>query len=130
MAIVDLNIGGLFQPTEATVDQSSYDGDTLLNVNALSPNTTLNITNTTDSPDVLELQQTIGIGLLSTSTVNLGENANVKLTGLAGVNVGSSFNYNLADGSTLEMTSDFLSLGLGNTINVDLGAEGTSTFIY
>src|SRR5690606_24484081 len=50
--------------------------------------------------------------------------------GLAGVNVGSTFNYNLGDGSTLEMTSDFISLGLGNTTNIDLGDEGTSTFIY
>src|SRR5690606_37697112 len=112
------------------VDQSDYDGDTLLNAKALSPNTTLNINNSTDSPDVLELQQTISVGLLSTSTVNLGDDANVKLTGLAGVNVGSTFNYNLSEGSTLEMTSSFLSLGLGNTINVDLGEDATSTFIY
>jgi len=130
MATVDLDLGGLLQPTTATVDQADYDGDTLLNARALSPNTTLNVTNTTDSPDVLELQQTIGIGVLSTNTVNLGENANVKLTGLAGANVGSTFNYNLENGSTLEMTSDFLSLGLGNTINVDLGEDATSTFIY
>jgi len=130
MATVNLDVGGLLQPTEQTVDQSSYDGDTLLNVNALSPNTTLTVTNTNDSPDVLELQQTIGIGLLSTTTLNLGENANVKLTGLAGVNAGSTFNYNLENGSTLEMTSEFLSLGLGNTVNVDLGADATSTFVY
>jgi len=130
MATVDLDIGGLLQPTTATVDQSDYDGDTLLNVNALSPNTTLNINNSTGSDDVLELQQTVSVGLLSTSTVNLGDDANVKLTGLAGVNVGSTFNYNLSEGSSLEMTSSFLSLGLGNTINVDLGENATSTFIY
>jgi preprotein translocase subunit YajC len=130
MATVDLDIGGLFQPTTATVDQSDYDGDTLLNAKALSPNTTLNINNSTGSEDVLELQQTISVGLLSTSTVNLGDDANVKLTGLAGVNVGSTFNYNLSEGSTLEMTSNFLSLGLGNSINVDLGQDATSTFIY
>src|SRR5690606_14506364 len=53
-----------------------------------------------------------------------------KLTGLAGVNAGSTFNYNLENGSTLEMTSEFLSLGLGNTVNVDLGADATSTFVY
>lgn len=130
MATVNLDIGGLLQPTTATVDQSDYDGDTLLNARALSPNTTLNINNSTDSDDVLELQQTISVGLLSTTTVNLGDNANVKLTGLAGVNVGSTFNYNLSQGSTLEMTSNFLSLGLGNTVNVDLGADATSTLIY
>lgn len=130
MATVNLDLGGLLNDPEKTVDQSSYDGDTILNARALTGNTTLNITNTTDSPDVLELQQTISVGLLSTSTVNLGENANVKLTGLAGVNAGSTFNYNLSDGSTLEMTSNFLSLGLGNTVNVDLGADATSTFIY
>jgi len=130
MATVDLDVGGLFQPSTQTVDQSSYNGDTLLNVNALSPNTTLTVTNTTPTDDVLELQQTIGVGLLSTSTLNLGENANVKLTGLAGVTVGSTFNYNLDNGSTLEMTSDFLSVGLANTVNINMDADGTSTFIY
>ncbi|PJX20547.1 hypothetical protein CAP48_19320 [Advenella sp. S44] len=130
MATVNLDIGGVLQPTTATVDQSDYDGDTLLNARALSPTTTLNVNNSTGSDDVLELQQTISVGLLSTSTVNLGDDANVKLTGLAGVNVGSTFNYNLSEGSTLEMTSDFLSLGLGNSINVDLGEDATSTFIY
>ncbi|HLU01505.1 MAG TPA: Hint domain-containing protein [Advenella sp.] len=130
MATVNLNIGGLFQPTTATVDQSQYDGNTLLNVNALSPNTTLNINNATGSDDVLELQQTISVGLLSTSTVNLGEDAHVKLSGLAGVNIGSTFNYNLSEGSTLEMSSSFLSLGLGNTVNIDLGQDATSTLIY
>ncbi|MGX9935271.1 Hint domain-containing protein [Advenella kashmirensis] len=130
MATVNLDIGGLLQPTTETIDQSDYDGDTLLNARALSPNTTLNINNSTGSEDVLELQQTISVGLLSTSTVNLGDDANVKLTGLAGVNVGSTFNYNLSEGSTLEMTSNFLSLGLGNSINVDLGQDATSTFIY
>jgi len=130
MATVDLDIGGILQPTNVTVDQGDYDGDTLLNARALSPNTTLNITNSADTNDVLELQQTLTLGVLSTSTVNLEENANVQLTGLAGVNVGSTFNYNLANGSTLEMTSNFLSLGLGNTINIDLGDTGTSTFIY
>src|SRR5690606_3942129 len=123
--------GGLLQPSNVTVDQADYDGDTLLNARALSPSTTLNIENSTDSSDVLELQQTISVGLLSTATVNLGENANVKLTGLAGVNVGSTFNYNLDNGSTLEMTSNFISLGLGNTVNINMG-EGTdtSTLIY
>lgn len=130
MATVNLDIGGLLQPTTADIDQSDYDGDTVLNARALSPDTTLNIANSTGSEDVLELQQTISVGLLSTSTVNLDEDANVKLTGLAGVNVGSTFNYNLSEGSTLEMTSNFLSLGLGNSINVDLGEDATSTFIY
>jgi len=131
MATVNLDIGGLLQPSNVTVDQADYDGDTLLNARALSPSTTLNIENSTDSSDVLELQQTISVGLLSTATVNLGENANVKLTGLAGVNVGSTFNYNLDNGSTLEMTSNFISLGLGNTVNINMG-EGTdtSTLIY
>ncbi|ETF02516.1 hypothetical protein W822_06540 [Advenella kashmirensis W13003] len=130
MATVNLNIGGLFQPTTATVDQGQYDGDTLLNVNALSPNTTLNINNATGSDNVLELKQTISVGLLSTNTINLGEDAHVKLSGLAGVNIGSTFNYNLSEGSTLEMTSSFLSLGVGNTFNIDLGQDATSTLIY
>ncbi|MHC8945123.1 Hint domain-containing protein [Advenella incenata] len=130
MATVNLNIGGLFQPTTETVDQSQYDGDTLLNVNALSPNTTLNINNATGSDDVLELKQTISVGILSTNTINLGEDAHVKLSGLAGVNIGSTFNYNLSEGSTLEMTSSFLSLGVGNSFNIDLGQDATSTLIY
>ncbi|AHG62166.1 Hint domain-containing protein [Advenella mimigardefordensis] len=130
MATVNLNIGGLFQPTTETVDQSQYDGNTLLNVNALSPNTTLNINNATGSDNVLELKQTVSVGLLSTSTINLGEDAHVKLTGLAGINVGSTFNYNLSEGSTLEMTSSFLSLGVGNKFNIDLGEDATSTLIY
>ncbi len=130
MATVNLNIGGLFQPTTATVDQSQYDADTLLNVNALSPNTTLNINNATGSDDVLQLKQTVSVGFLSTNTINLGDDAHVKLSGLAGVNIGSTFNYNLSEGSTLEMTSSFLSLGLGNTFNTDLGQDATSTLIY
>ncbi|MBV7486201.1 Hint domain-containing protein [Bordetella sp. BOR01] len=129
MATIDLNLGGLGNPTNGTVDQSTYDGDTLLNINAIG-STNLTVTNTTNSPDVLELQQTIGLGVAPNNTVNLGENAHVALTGLAGANLIGTFNYNLSAGSTLDMSSAFLNVGLANTINVNMDGTGASTFIY
>src|SRR5690606_35236162 len=57
-------------------------------------------------------------------------NVHVKVSGLTQVNLGSTFNYNLSEGSTLELGSDFLKLGLGNAVNIDLGEDATSTLIY
>src|SRR5690606_30871250 len=119
MAIIDLNLGGLGNPSSGTVDQASYADDDLLNVNVIG-STDLTVTNTTNSPDVLQLQQTIGLGLLPNNTLTLEENAHVELTGLAGANLLGTFNYNLGAGSTLEMSSAFLNVGLANTVNINM----------
>ncbi|HLU15317.1 MAG TPA: Hint domain-containing protein [Burkholderiaceae bacterium] len=129
MAIIDLNLGGLGNPSSGTVDQASYADDDLLNVNVIG-STDLTVTNTTNSPDVLQLQQTIGLGVLPNNTLTLGENAHVELTGLAGANLLGTFNYNLGAGSTLEMSSAFLSVGLANTVNINMDGTGSSTLVY
>src|SRR5690606_30212675 len=99
------------------------------NINAIG-NTTLNITNTGGSTDPLELSQTVSLGLGATHTVNVMDNADVVLSGLAGVSALTTFNYNVGDGGCLTMSPAFLSAGLLNTINITLDGDGTSTFIY
>ncbi|OZI75701.1 Hint domain-containing protein [Bordetella genomosp. 2] len=127
MATIDLN---LLSGTNRTVDQGSYEGDSLTaNINAVG-NTTLNITNTGGSTDPLELSQTVALGIGATHTVNVMENADVVLSGLAGVSALTTFNYNIADGGSLTMSPAFLNAGLLNTININLDGDGTSTFIY
>lgn len=127
MATINLNA---LSGTNQTVDQGTYEGDSLTaNINVIG-NTTLSITNTGGSTDPLELSQTVGLGLGSTHTVNVMENADVVLNGLAGVSALTTFNYNVADGGSLTMSPAFLNAGLLNTINVNLDGDGTSTFIY
>ncbi|OZI52695.1 Hint domain-containing protein [Bordetella genomosp. 4] len=125
--MADVNVPG---STTATHDQSSYPGDTVLNVN-YGNSSTLNITNTTGSSDVLEVNQSVQGNAGGTSvTLNLGENAHVLLTGDVTARTGSTFNYNLSDGSSLELDSSFVSSDPSFQVNIDLGSSGASTLIY
>ncbi|MCD0501741.1 Hint domain-containing protein [Bordetella petrii] len=126
MATINLGIGNATQ----TVDQGTYEGDSLtVNVNLIN-SSTLNVTNTGGSTDVLEINQTLGLGIAGNHTINVGENASVELTGLAGVSALTTFNYNLAEGASMEMTPAFLNVGLLNTVNVNMDGDGSSTLIF
>src|SRR5690606_3697164 len=130
MASINFNLVG---SSTQSYDQKDHPGDNVLNVNVnvgAVGTKTVNITNVDDLPDPITMNQTVALGLLSTQNINIGENADIILNGLAGVTVGNTFNYNLSDGSSLTMSPAFINVGLGNTINVDMGATGTSTFTY
>jgi len=130
MASINFN---LFGSSTQSYDQKDHPGDTVLdvNVNVGAVGTkTINITNVDDLPDPITLNQTVALGLLSTQNINIGENADIVLNGLAGVQVGNTFNYNLSDNSSLTMSPAFINVGLGNTINIDMGDTGTSTFNF
>jgi hypothetical protein len=130
MAIIDLNLGGLGNPSTQTIDQSDIGPDDVLRANLLG-NTNLTVTNTEGVEAPLELQQAIAVGVLPTNTLTLGENAHVALLPpVLGLNIAGTFNYNLGADSTLELSSAFLNVGLLNTLNVDMGAQGSSTLVY
>jgi len=129
MAVIDLDLGGLFQPNEATVDQSEINAGDVLGVNVVGSNE-ITITNSENLSEPLKIEQTIGVSALSTTTYNLGENAHIEMTGLVGVGVANTLEFNLSNGSTLEMSSAFLSVGLLNTVDINMGNDGTSTFVY
>lgn len=127
MAIIDLDVLG---SGTQTVDQSTYGGDDVLKANLLSNNTTLTVTNTTNSDDVLEMQQSLNVGVASTTTLNL-DGANVKVAGLAGVVAGSTYNYNLSNGATLDLNpSSLLGAEVGKTVNVDMGSSSSTTLKF
>lgn len=127
-----INFTALSSSTQS-YDQADHPGDNVLDVNvslgALGTKT-INITNVNDLPDPITLNQTIAVGLLSTQNINIGENADIILGGVAGATVGNTFNYNLSDGSSLTMSPAFVNVGLGNTTNINMGDTGTSTFTF
>ncbi|MHC8944712.1 Hint domain-containing protein [Advenella incenata] len=130
MASIDFTALG---SSTQSYDQADHPGDTVLDVNVslgAIGTKTINITNVDDLPDPITLNQTIAVGLLSTQNINIGENADIILGGVAGATVGNTFNYNLSDGSSLTMSPAFVNIGLGNTTNIDMGDTGTSTFTF
>jgi len=127
MALIDLDIAG---SGVQTVDQSDYNDNDVLKVNLLTNNTSLTITNTTDSDDVLEIQQAINAGVAGTTTLTL-DGANVKVAGLAGVVAGSTYNYNLSNGATLDLKpASLLGVDVGKTVNVDMGSSSSTTLKF
>jgi len=124
-----ITLGGFTSSTK-TIDQNSYPGDQKLTVDSVAGNTTLTINNVTNSDDVLDLTQTRLIPIGGTSTLNLGENAHVKISEFFDVSAGQTSNYNLGEGSTLEYSPPSIGAGAGNSTTFDLGSGGTSTLIY
>ncbi|MGH8813946.1 MAG: Hint domain-containing protein [Advenella sp.] len=127
MALIDLDIAG---SGVQTVDQSDYNDNDVLKVNLLTNNTSLTITNTTDSDEVLEIQQAINAGVAGTTTLTL-DGSNVKVAGLAGVVAGSTYNYNLSNGATLDLKpASLLGVDVGKTVNVDMGSSSSTTLKF
>lgn len=124
-----ITLGG-FTSSIKTIDQSSYAGDQKLTVDSVAGNTTLTINNATNSNDVLDLTQTRLFPIGGTSTLNLGENAHVKISEFFDLSAGQTSNYNLGEGSTLEYSPPSIGGGAGNSTTFDLGGDGTSTLIY
>lgn len=114
-------------------DQGQNPDDSVLNVNigigALGTKN-VNITNVDDVEGPLTLNQTVAAGLLSTQNINIGENVDLVQGGLAGVNIGNTFNYNLSANSSFTMNPATVNIGALNTVNIDMGDSGTSTFTY
>ncbi|MGH8845127.1 MAG: Hint domain-containing protein [Advenella sp.] len=125
-----ITLGGLFNSSNKTIDQNSYPGDQKLTVDSVAGNTTLTINNATNSDDVLDLTQTRLIPVGGTSTLNLGENAHVKISEFFDLSAGQTSNYNLGEGSTLEYSPPSIGGGAANSTTFDLGSDGTSTLIY
>ncbi|MGH8811398.1 MAG: Hint domain-containing protein [Advenella sp.] len=128
--MANITLGGLFNSSNKTIDQNSYPGDQKLTVDSVAGNTTLTINNATNSDDVLDLTQTRLIPVGGTSTLNLGENAHVKISEFFDLSAGQTSNYNLGEGSTLEYSPPSIGGGAANSTTFDLGSDGTSTLIY
>ncbi len=128
--MANITLGGLFQPADKTIDQSSYPGNENLQVQSNTFNTSLTVNNSTNSDDVLDLSQSNLSPVGSTFTLNLGTNANVKVTSLANVSAFQTTNYNLSEGSTLEYSPPLIQGAALNNTNFDLGDSGSSTLIY
>jgi len=128
--MANITLGGLFNSSNKTIDQNSYPDDQKLTVDSVAGNTTLTINNATNSNDVLDLTQTRLNPIGGTSTLNLGENAHVKISEFFDLSVGQTSNYNLGEGSTLEYSPPTIGGGAANSTTFDLGSDGTSTLIY
>ncbi|MGX9937949.1 Hint domain-containing protein [Advenella kashmirensis] len=128
--MANITLGGLFQPADKTVDQSSYPGDEALRVQSNSFNTSLTVNNSTGSDDVLDLSQHNLSPIGSTFTLNLGENANVKIAPLENFSALQTNNYNLGEGSTLYYSPPLIQGVALNNTNFDMGETGTSTLVY
>lgn len=114
-------------------DQGQNPDDSVLNVNigvGAVGTKNVNITNVDDVEGPLTLNQTVAAGLLSTQNINIGENVDLIQGGLAGVNIGNTFNYNLSANSSFTMNPATVNIGALNTVNIDMGDSGTSTFTY
>ncbi|MHC8945933.1 Hint domain-containing protein [Advenella incenata] len=128
--MANITLGGLFQPADKAVDQSSYPGDEALRVQSNSFNTSLTVNNSTGSDDVLDLSQHNLSPIGSTFTLNLGENANVKIAPLENFSTLQTNNYNLGEGSTLYYSPPLIQGVALNNTNFDMGETGTSTLVY
>ncbi|RZT94258.1 Hint domain-containing protein [Advenella incenata] len=114
-------------------DQGQNPDDSVLNVNigiGAVGTKNVNITNVDNVEGPLTLNQTVSAGLLSTQNINIGENVDLVQGGLAGVNIGNTFNYNLSANSSFTMNPATVNIGALNTVNIDMGDSGTSTFTY
>ena len=114
-------------------DQGQNPDDSVLNVNigiGAVGTKNVNITNVDNVEGELTLNQTVAAGLLSTQNINIGENVDLVQGGLAGVNIGNTFNYNLSANSSFTMNPATVNIGALNTVNIDMGDSGTSTFTY
>lgn len=130
MATIDFTLLGA---STQNYDQNQDPNDSVLDVSVGAGaigTKTLNITNVDDLPGALTLNQTVALGLVTTQNVNIGENVDVVMGGLAGVNIGNTFNYNLSDNSSFTMSPAAINLGALNTVNIDMGDTGTSTFTF
>jgi preprotein translocase subunit YajC len=128
--MANITLGGLFQPADKTVDQSSYPGDEALRVQSNSFNTSLTVNNSTGSDDVLDLSQHNLSPIGANFTLNLGENANVKIAPLENFSALQTNNYNLGEGSTLYYSPPLIQGVALNNTNFDMGETGTSTLVY
>lgn len=129
-------IGGI-NPHDVRVDQQYYDADTVLEAIYDDPNTTLNVEDDTDVSRTLDLKQTINAELSSTFSLNVLDNASVRLVALDGSANNPTYNYGLVGNGKLEMTPEFVDAALGFvgqspvvTINVDFSDAGASTLVY
>ena len=127
-----LNFTALGTSTQS-YDQGQNPDDSVLNVNigvGAVGTKNVNITNVDNVEGPLTLNQTVAAGLLSTQNINIGENVDLVQGGLAGVNIGNTFNYNLSANSSFTMNPATVNIGALNTVNIDMGDSGTSTFTY
>ncbi|MBV7483287.1 Hint domain-containing protein [Bordetella sp. BOR01] len=131
-----IHVGGI-NPHDVLVDMDQYDADTELNAFYHDSNTTLNVGNMTDLPYTLDVKQTIDAILSSTFSLNVLDNASVRLVGLDGSANNPTYNYGLVGNGKLEMTEQFVDTALGYlgqapvvTINVDFSDAGASTLVY
>lgn len=124
MALINLD---LISNTTQTIDASSgaQDGDTL--ELGLVSNGTLII----DGVD-LTLTNLIGGGVLTSTTIQLQNGADLVVdTALAGVTAGSTFNYQIGDGTSLTIQAAAISASLLDGTTVDFSnANGNGHFIY
>jgi hypothetical protein len=131
MAIIEL---GGDHPTEATVDQSDLANNEDLEMQVRDENTNLTITNTENSNNVVDFVQEIWLPYESVYNVQvtLAENVHVYLGSVRQGDAaakGSSMNYKLGEGSTLEVNLETEYERPNADYNVDMG-EGASTFVY
>lgn len=130
MATIDFTALG---SNTKSYDQGQDPDDSVLNVNigvGAVGTKNVNITNVDGVEGPLTLNQTVAAGLLSTQNINIGENVDLIQGGLAGVNIGNTFNYNLSANSSFTMNPATVNIGALNTVNIDMGTSGTSTFTY
>ena len=118
--MANITLGGLFQATDKTVDQSSYPGDEALRVQSNSFDTSLTVNNSAGSDDVLDLSQHNLSPIGSNFTLSLGENANVKIAQLENFSALQTNNYNLGDGSTLYYSPPLVQGVALNNTNFDM----------
>lgn len=130
--MANINFTALGTSTQS-YDQGQNPDDSVLNVNigiGAVGTKNVNITNVDNVEGPLTLNQTVAAGLLSTQNINIGENVDLVQGGLAGVNIGNTFNYNLSANSSFTMNPATVNIGALNTVNIDMGDSGTSTFTY
>ena len=118
---------------DLSIDQKDIT-DNLLTVRAIDifPLDTLNITNSTDIDQVIELKISTDFLENYKSVVTLGENVHVLLTGLKATPVRPPIGFKLEANSTLELSNGPDIGGIwdtepGREISVDMGADSSST---
>lgn len=135
MALVEVKLGGLSNPTTVTINQSAYAEDVELNValRAAAGGRTLNINNTGNSNNTVTIKEALhGADHHGTTNYNLGENADVVFSGVvSGYTEGTTRNFNLSGNATLELSpSFFLSVDALSSVNINMGSGASSTLIY
>lgn len=125
---------GQGQPTDITIDQSELN-DSAIRAESLAEHSTLTITNTENASVNIGLSQYIVLeaGTVAEFNVNIGPNIHVRLSDISqgdSIGPGSSLNYALGDGATLEVDLETAFERPTANYNVDMGADSSSTFIY